>query len=201
MDLSKVHKKGTTLFSPVVSWSRIPGKCPVCNGTTRVVVVPENAEKSDGIVMGCSYCQYAEREGLKKGHVVIGWEWQPRVHEFRVEGVRIEDKGDKIVVKYTYNVTSCSCNLAKHEDTFTSREEAFEQAEKECEEQRNIERNKEKINGIPRSELLKSCNNPTWSAGDKKKRLRECKKAITNLKKDLETATENYERMKNNVWY
>ena len=97
MSMKQDLKIGDTLWQGQTIWTAKPRTCPVCQGSSKVLVKPLGAPDDQGTTVTCQFC-YPHHEGQVAGIVTDEWDWEPVATRHRIDGIKREStrQGDSI---------------------------------------------------------------------------------------------------------
>jgi len=125
----KIFKIGDVIYVPSASWTDELIECPVCAGTTWVLVKPVGRPDSEGSQVRCDYCTKYDGWGHSPGKVRDNWKYRAFVTTYRVDGVLRSETAAGEKVEYKCNATSGSWSTISQENAFETQEEALVLAE------------------------------------------------------------------------
>lgn len=164
---------GDKIWTGHAIWSGEMIDCPVCLGTTQLLVKPVTVPDSEGSIIECGYCK--RQTNLPAGKVIEQWIWKPVTRCIQVERVlTTTSMSEADTYEYQTNVTRSSRQSLRPEiGLYQSEEEAQAAAEKQvllC----NKKSEKEKIASIYRARA----EGKGWTIGYSRREIRELKAKI-----------------------
>jgi hypothetical protein len=85
--MKRILKIGDIVYCARGVWSGEQVPCPVCEGTTRLLVKPDGAPDELGTLVTCDYCKQYTAQHPPAGTVVEQWNWKPHVDRLRIDRV------------------------------------------------------------------------------------------------------------------
>lgn len=117
-------KQGDLVWTVGVSWTGDIITCPVCNGTSKVLVKPIGTADSEGSAVVCDYCTKYPGWSETPGRVTEEWSWKAHVRKLQIDRVIITEDPEGQTREYHANVTSCSWTPLKESEIYPTREAA-----------------------------------------------------------------------------
>ena len=168
--MKRVLKVGDEVWTAQAAWLSTPIPCPVCAGTTKLLVKPAGHPDEEGSIVTCDYCKQHTPEHPRAGTVVEIWKWKPLVRKIRVERVVASAGAMAAEPEYHYNVTPCSYN-SLCDEWFETEAEAVAAAEK-------MAADADEKSVADRMDVVRSERKRGWTVGYAKRNIRELEEKL-----------------------
>ena len=170
--MKRILNVGDEVWTAQAAWLATPIPCPVCAGTTKLLVKPVGRSDEEGSVVTCDYCKIHDTGQAyhAPGTVVEIWSWKPLVQKIRVERVVASTGAMAAEPEYHFNVTSCSwCCVPKN--WFETEAEALAAAKK-------MAADADEKSVADRMDVVRDKRSRGWTVGYSKRNIRELEEKL-----------------------